>query len=358
MSSTTCSGSPSITAWTAISPFGLGRAALTRALRTGEAAPATRASARLPPHTAHLVPDFDPRALLGRKGTRAMDRVSGLAVVAARDLVAVLGAADDPARTAVVLATAGSTQAMRDFTRSSLRAARPFHVNPAVIPSGVPNCAAGLVAIWHGLTGPNTTISTGRTDALAALSYARRLLDNGRADRVVVGAVEEYSHTRALLETRHDQPENASGAIGEGCALFLLESGASAPNRRPLVDVLHTAHRAFPAAGPTTELRDCVQEALEACDLAPDQVWAVVASPAAGDLGRYEKHVLDGLFGPDATARIPPLSCGDAGSASAALQIAAVLATPLPGHTDVAVIVTAVAVTGTISCAVLRRSAQ
>ncbi|HWL86826.1 MAG TPA: hypothetical protein VNO21_13540, partial [Polyangiaceae bacterium] len=75
---------PVITAWSAVSPFGIGRDALVNGLRLGQ-----KRIERLDPavwpapiEEACLVPDFNPRALLGQRGTRAMDRATALAVVA------------------------------------------------------------------------------------------------------------------------------------------------------------------------------------------------------------------------------------------------------------------------------------
>ncbi|MCC3775147.1 beta-ketoacyl synthase N-terminal-like domain-containing protein [Streptomyces sp. UNOB3_S3] len=343
---------PVISAWTAISPLGVGDAAHTGATRPdGPAHRETR-----PAHTVHPVPDFDPRAVLGKAGTRAMDRVSALAIATVGHLLREHPRDQtDPAGTAVVLATNGSPQAMRDFTRDSLLAGKPFHVNPAVIPSGVPNCAAGLVAIWHTLTGPNTTISMGRTGGLSALGYARRLLANHRADRVIVGATEEYSPTRAMLELQHDRPDNTCTTLGEGCAVFLLEPPAPHPADRPVTDVLCVTHRASPASDPAAQLPDCVRDALNHCRIRPEQVWAALGSHAAGEPGRREQQALDDLFGTDVTHRIPPLPMGDTASATSAFQIAAALAAPVPTTADTILAVTTVDITGTVACAILRR---
>lgn len=345
---------PVISAWTTISPLGAGDLAHVGAGASRFASEAGRESRRA--HTVRRVPDFDPRTVLGRAGTRAMDRVSALAVATVGDLLREHPRdRADAAGTAVVLATNGCPQAMRDFTRSSLTAGKPFYVNPAVIPSGVPNCAAGLVAIWHGLTGPNATVSMGRTGGLSALGYARRLLANRRAARVIVGAAEEYSPTRAMLELDHDRPENAGNVLGEGCAVFLLEPATAHPADRPVTEVLRVAHRTGPAADPAAELPGCIRDALGACRIRPDQVWAALGSNAAGELGRREQQALDDLFGAEVAHRVPPPPIGETASATSAFQLAAVLAAPASAAADAILVVTTVDVTGTVACAVLRR---
>ncbi|MEU8517671.1 beta-ketoacyl synthase N-terminal-like domain-containing protein [Kitasatospora sp. NPDC048722] len=347
---------PVITAWSALSPLGTGTAAHTVAPPPdGPAHRETR-----PDHTVHLVPDFEPRAVLGKAGTRSMDRVSALAVATVGDLLRQLppdrpGPHTDPAGTAVVLATTGSPQAMRDFTRSSLLAAKPYHVNPAVIPSGVPNCAAGLVAIWHRLTGPNTTICAGRTGALAALGHAQRLLANGRAGRVIVGATEEYTPTRAILDLRRQPPGDTRPVLGEGCAVFLLEPPAPQPAGGPVTEVLGVVHNTGPASDPAARLPDCIREALDQCWIRPGQVWAALGARTVGAHGRREQQVLDELFGTEVGHRVAPLPIGDTSCATSAFQLAAALAAPAPTTTDTILVVTSVDVIGTVACAVLRR---
>ena len=194
-----------ITAWSAVSGYGHGRAAFTEGVLAGRRTAAGldpgRWPAPGPEPKAGLVPQFDPRTALGRKGTRTMNRVTGLAVAAVGEL------ADDPAADKAGLAlvlgtTTGSVQSMMDFTRASLTGERPFDVEPAVIPNSVMNCAAAQCAIWHRIQGPNITLAGGRPSGLLALAYARRLLLAERADAVLCGAAEEYSPARSWLDRK------------------------------------------------------------------------------------------------------------------------------------------------------------
>lgn len=173
MSSDTTSAvrGPVITAWSAVSPFGIGRSAFAEGMHEGgeTAVPIDPEQWKVPDERARLVPGFSPREVLGRKGTRSMDRVTGLAVSAVGALL------DDAERNrlvatgergAIVLGTTtGSAQSMMDFTRDSLTGEQPYFVDPAQMPNTVMNCAAGQCAIWHRIQGPNATIAawpTGR----------------------------------------------------------------------------------------------------------------------------------------------------------------------------------------------------
>lgn len=348
-----------ISAWSAVSPFGIGRAAFEAGISTG-ADTIRKVEPRhgeVPHDKACPVPGFDVRAILGRKGTRKMDRVSGLAVVAAGELLAEAGTGTDPMGTATVLGTSGTAQQMRDFTRSSLLAAKPFYVDPEVIPNGVMNCAAGQVAIWHGLKGPNTTVATGRTAGLIALGYACRLLATGRARRVLAGAAEEYSATRAWLEFHRDAARTA--VLGEGCALFLVEpvSALEGSPRAPLLEVLGVESQVCLDDDVRGALRRCVLDALDRYSVRPGEVAAVSLSGAAGDLGHQEREAVLSLFGTDVAARVPSVcAVGETASASAAFQLAALLSTRLQLSADSGRVaaVTSVEPGGTLSCGLFR----
>ncbi|MGW5116417.1 beta-ketoacyl synthase N-terminal-like domain-containing protein [Streptomyces noursei] len=346
-----------ITRWSAVSPLGIGRTAF----EAGFLAGAAPAAVRTPPYgdltggRAYLVPEFDVRTVLGRRGTRSMERLSGLAVTTARELLQGKPALTDSPQTAVVLGTAGSAQVMRDFTRSSLLAERPFYVDPAAVPNGVMNCAASRIALWHRLRGPNATLTTGRTAGLFALGHARRLLTAGRARQAVVGAAEEYSNTRAWLEWHHRDHRTPSVSLSEGCALFLLEHAAD-PSRPPLAELLTIEHRTCVSGPPGEQLRHCVHSALARYGLTPDDIWSVSLSRAPGRLGDHEHQALMAMFTPSTLDRLhaPPWIAVSA-SASAAFQLATTLtAARQHAATGRLSLIIALDPGGTMACALLR----
>lgn len=156
---------PVISAWSAASAFGVGRETFSAGVRSKRQAVTTLDPERwaAPTDRACLVPGGEPRELLGRKGTRSMDRVTGLAVAAVGRLLddghgaRIPGLDED---TGLVLGTSnGSVGSIMSFTRDSLTEDRPYLVDPARFPNTVMNCAAGQSAIRHGLRGPNVTIA-------------------------------------------------------------------------------------------------------------------------------------------------------------------------------------------------------
>lgn len=316
---------PTISAWSTVSSFGIGRDAFVEGLRAGQPPPGI--PGEVPGTVAHLVPGFTPAAALGKKGTRSMDRVTGLAVSVVGDL---LGGRQEPGDDIglVLGTTTGSAQSIMDFTHDSLVGDKPYFVDPARFPNTVMNCAAGQCAIWYGLRGPNTTVAGGRTSMLYALTYARRLLQAGRAGTVLCGAAEEYSPARAWL----DWHSGARAPLGEGSVVFKVSQDGGG-----LADVLAVRTGVGPAA-----LASCVRRALTAAG-----VGAAEVSIVAGD------DVPDGILRDDVRRITPDSLLGDTAAAAAGFQIAAILAAGEPG--DVA-IVTSVDRSGSVGCALLRLS--
>jgi 3-oxoacyl-[acyl-carrier-protein] synthase II len=352
-----------ITAWSAVSPFGLGRAALSAALRGG-AVPAASAVPQawlVPDDTACLVPDAALGDVLGRKGTRSMDRVTALAVAAVGRLLEDQQhhrAVATGERTALVLGTTtGSAQSMMDFTRDSFTGKKPFFVDPARFPNTVMNCAAGQSAIWHGLKGPNATVAGGRVAGLHALNYARRLLQAGRASTVLCGAVEELTRARSWLEWHSRHPDESGALLGEGCAVVLIEpAGGSVPGR-PMAEVLAVEFGIFTSDGAATALAACVRRAVRRAAVQPETIWAVAPCGAPGAAGEHERAAIAAVVGDRQTVQVRPADViGDTRAAAAAFQVAAVLAVAegVPAAAGRLALITAVDAEGVVGCALLR----
>ncbi|MGW2329212.1 beta-ketoacyl synthase N-terminal-like domain-containing protein [Streptomyces sp. NPDC001700] len=329
---------PVISAWTAVSPLGLRAADFSGGLRSGHGTgkPLDPEEWSVPFRTACLVPDFHIREILGRKNTRSMDRVTGLAVTAIRQLLSSEqeGAERLPGvgeHTGLALGTStGSAQSIMDFTRDSLVSAKPFFVDPARFPNTVMNCAAGQSAIWHGLKGPNATLAGGRAAGLLTLRYALRLQRAGRARTVLCGAVEEFTSARAWLEWHTRADDDASAVLGEGAAVWLLETADEAREhgRGGLADVegVEFGFAANPAAA-RTALADAVKRLLDRTGIAPGEVAVLADSQAPGAEGEAERAALADVLGGHQPLRVATADAiGDTCAASAAFQIAAVLA--------------------------------
>ncbi|MFF8592599.1 beta-ketoacyl synthase N-terminal-like domain-containing protein [Streptomyces sp. NPDC015220] len=352
-----------ITAWSAVSPYGIDSADYARGLAADDARQAVPVGAADAGDEARLVPGFEVREVLGRTGTRTMDRATGLAVTAVRDLLEGADREERPVPTgtgtALVLGTTlGTAQIQHDFALASFTEAKPYDVPAQYMPNVLMNCPAAASAIRFGLKGPNTTLAGGRPSGLLALGYARRLLAAGRAERVLVGAVEEYSRTRSWIEHHTRGADETPGPLGEGCALLLVEPGPDLTDgRRALAELLAVDVRADVDDDIAATAGACVRDALATAGVDPADVWAAVGGGLTGAYGRAENELLTGLFGAEATARVPVHErIGDTAAASTAFQVAALLAV---AHRDPdahgrAAVVTSTDRDGIVACAVLR----
>lgn len=351
---------PVISAWSAVSPYGVGRAEFSDGIRTARTAIGTldRAEYPGPFDEAGLVPGFSAAAALGKKGTRSMDRVTALAVTVVGKLLDECGPelTGRPEQVGLVLGTgSGSVQSIMDFTRDSLTGDKPYHVDPARFPNTVMNRAAGQSAIWHGIKGPNTTIAGGWLTGLLALSYAMRIYRAGRCARVLCGAAEEYSVQRAWLEWRG---RGGAGPLGEGAGVMVFESEDSAreAGRAPVAKVLAIRFGAFGAAADAGRtLTGLVREVLDGTGSDPAAVRIVAPVDDASDFGEVERSAVVEALGSDDQrwVRCRPL-IGDTSAAATSLQLAAALSMAgdaAPG--DLALVTAIDPDGGTAGCALL-----
>ncbi|MCM6773177.1 hypothetical protein NDR87_03990 [Nocardia sp. CDC159] len=337
-----------ITAWDTHSPLGRTAEDHARSLRRGMAAAAGP----------RRVVDFDIREALGKKGTRSMDRATGLAVATVGQLLERNGlgrqvrAADSDAEIGLVLGTSDSVQALVDFTRDTWTRAKPYDVEPAKIPVNLMNFHAGQCAIWHRLKGPNSTICGSHVGTLLALNYARRLRSNGHAHTVICGAVEECSSARATYEAARagDEPRREAG---EGCVVFLLESAdIVGAGRAPLAELLAIEFGVYAPDALRTALSDCLRRALLRAGVEARDVRMVAPSPNVGERGDNELDAIADVFGDVALASAGVDALGDTRAVSAGFQLVELLVDA--GEPGRIAAVTSTDDEGRVGCALIR----
>ncbi len=196
------------------------------------------------------VPDFDATRHLGDKGLRSLDRLAKLLVVASRLALHDAGLKREgawapatlpwPERVGVVVSNAyGSLEAITELDRVAvLEDAR--YINPSRFPLTVSNSAAGYVSIWEDLRAVNVSVSDGNCGALDAVACADVLLDQARADVLLVGGAEAMSealflafHRLGAIGTGSSGP--GGPCLGEGAAIVTLERTGAAAARSATV---------------------------------------------------------------------------------------------------------------------------
>lgn len=117
----------------------------------------------------------------------------------------------------------------------------PSRVSPFLVPMMLPDTAAGMVAIYLGLRGPNMAVVTACATGTNAVGEAAELIRRGQANAILAGGSEAVIVPIAMaglsvmtaLSTRNEEPQRASRpfdlhrdgfVMGEGSAILLLES--------------------------------------------------------------------------------------------------------------------------------------
>ncbi|GGN56400.1 3-oxoacyl-ACP synthase [Streptomyces kronopolitis] len=356
-----------VTSTAAVSPAGVGTTALAAALAVGGATGGEATEGlgdlgeeTLPPRPVRAVPPLPFAELLGRKGLRNLDRTTRLALVACQMALDSYPGSIGPGAGVVMGTSSGSVRSSGEYSLRTLQAERPYLVNPSLFPNTVMNCAAGQVAIRHGLHGVNATVAGGALAGIQALRYARNATRQGQAERLLVAGAEELSAQTGWGWQR-------SGALrpdfplGEGAAALVVEPEevAHAEGRPVLARVLAAEVGFAPRGRLFATLTTCIGRALDRSGVAPADVRSV-ALGATGQVGadRLELRAVRGALG---TAGMPPTvdvrqAVGETFSATVTLQLAALVDTwrQRGAHPGEAALITALGHDGSVGCLVVR----
>ena len=311
-----------------VSPLGTDAASTWQALlagRSGVARLPEDFDPRLPVQIAARVPGPVDAGDLPAKELRRLDRAILLALAAAREAVAdaglVAGESCDGDRAGVAIGSGiGGISTLTENHRALLEAG-PRRVSPFFIPMTLANMPAGMVAIRHGLRGPNLCHVTACASAAHSLGESLRVLQRGDADVMLAGGTEAaitplvvagFANMQALskcadpsLASRPFDLGRDGFVLGEGAAVLVLEREAHARARGARIrgrvvgygataDALHIAAPDPEGAG----ARRCMRSALADAGLpveAVDYVNAHATSTPAGDV--MEAAALRGVFG-------------------------------------------------------------
>ncbi len=245
---------------------------------------------------------FKPEEHFPSRDIRRMDRFAQYALVAAREALGDAGLTDEVfaqglgQRTAVIIGSGIGGMATVTEQLRMLDQKGPSKVSPFFIPMILPESAASMVAIEHGLKGPNMAVTSACATGANAIGEMARMIHEGRADVGLAGGSEAaiieisvagFCALRAL-STRNDDPEHASRpfdrdrdgfVIGEGAGVLVLEALEHALARGATIhaellgyssndDAYHITAPDPEAAGAGA----CMQLALDSAGLAPEQI--------------------------------------------------------------------------------------
>ena len=338
-----------------ISPLGIGREAFQTNLtkgKTGIKRITSFDSTSLHSNIAGCIEDFDPRGFMSPGAYRRMGRVSRMAVAAsieALDDSRLVLDTMDRERVAVIMGTAyGSSSHVENFYLSFLENG-PRGTQPFLFPDTVPNAPASHIAIFHKMTGPNTTFCQNEISAELAMLYARSILLKRLADVALVGGADElspilfqcYDALGALNRVKIGKgqtmdPKPGRGLVlGEGACVLVLERDDFAAGRG--AETYGVLKSGVVKGGITSvghyepegdQMGRAMTMAMEQAGVAPDGVDEIhVSANFSGELERMECRQIEKAFGKAAMhLGVTPLKylTGDYGGAGT-LRAAAIL---------------------------------
>ena len=228
------------------------------------------------PHEIVCAKDFDPAALLGKKGLQFLTRSTQLLVAAAYQAIeqSAFNLARDGGELGLAIGTNFanlSTLATYDWTVVS---EGPSSVSAMDVPNTLANAPASYLAIRLGAKRHNTTISTGHCASLDAIGYAAQFLVQGRADAVLAGGTEEIN-PHVLWQLDAAGPQAAGKIPGEAAAVMLLQAehaSDAAKQHSHLARFGAWTNMLAPRSSPESLVQDVCCEALELAGLSPDKI--------------------------------------------------------------------------------------
>jgi beta-ketoacyl-acyl-carrier-protein synthase II len=239
------------------------------------------------------IPDFNPEDYMQRKEARRVARSAQIGLAAAVQAVSDAGLPDkvsDGERTGVIFGTAMGGLERSDDGIQTLRSKGLSRINPFILPAGIPNLSAFLIAQRFQCYGPNTTIATACATGSQVIGEAAEYIRRGVVDLIITGGTEAlikdfaiggFSAMRALPTSYNHNPEAASRPFdakregflfSEGAGSMVLESHEHAKARGAKIyaevaghaassDAYHIAAPDPEAKGPSRAMKWALQDA-------------------------------------------------------------------------------------------------
>ena len=197
------------------------------------------------------VKDFNPKDFLSKKEAKRTQQFIAYAIAASRMALEDSRLAIDRTnenRVGVLTGCGLGGLRLLEETTVALQEKGPQRVTPFFIPMMIGNMAPGMISIYLGAKGPNSSISTACASGTHAVGDAFKIIKRGSADAMITGGVESVITPTCIagfnamkaLSTRNDEPERASRpfdrerdgfVVGEGCGIMVLETLEAALER-------------------------------------------------------------------------------------------------------------------------------
>lgn len=166
-----------------------------------------------------------------KRKLRRVDHYSRMALLAAGKALDGIDPSMTPkGKTGLIVATGyGALNSTFSFLDSYIEKGDKLSV-PTHFSSSVHNSAAAHISICYGITGPCLTVSQFDLSFASALITADTWLETGKADTVLVGAVDEWCEVaRYCMDKMAESSETFLCSFGEGAAFFLVTRQTEKP---------------------------------------------------------------------------------------------------------------------------------
>jgi len=317
-----------VTGLGAVTPIGNDVVAYWDGLLAGRSGAATITrfdASNLDVHIAAEVKGFDPVSLFGRREARRNDLFTLFAIEATRQAIVDAGfkiIPNDGRGFGVLIGTGiGGIATLLENYRI-FQEQGPRRVSPFMIPMMMPNAASAVVAIEHGLRGPNLSIASACATGSHAIAEATEIIRRGQAQVMICGGSEAVITPIALsafknmgaLSARDDDPQRISRPfdadrdgflIGEGAGILVIERIEHALDRKAHIyceiigqgassDASHITAPDERGLGATISM----QQALKDARITPQEVDYINAHGTSTKLNdRIETQAIRAVFG-------------------------------------------------------------
>jgi 3-oxoacyl-[acyl-carrier-protein] synthase II len=281
-------------------------------------------SADLETHIAGEVKDFEPEDFLPKKDAKRTEDFIAFAVAASRMAVDDSGLKIDDSnrnRVGVITGCGLGGLGMLEKTFDVLESKGPKRVSPFFIPMIIGNMAPGMISIYLGAKGPNSSVATACAAGTHAIGTAYQFIKLGAADAMITGGVESTItrtgvagfNAMKALSTRNDQPQKASRpfdrdrdgfVVAEGSGIVILEPLESALERGAHIyaEILGFGmsgdghHMTAPSPDGEGAVR-CMMAAIEDAKIPYDQIQYINAHGTSTQLNDvYETRAIKTVF--------------------------------------------------------------
>jgi nodulation protein E len=294
--------------------------------------------------SAAQVVDFDAASQLPTAVLKMSERCSQFALVAAEQAVRNADFKQSGAAVATILGCSTGGRSIEEAETAKLYTTGA-RVHPLTVPRTMASCGTSLVALQHGFTGPAFTLSTACASGAHAIGLAFQMIRAGMVSAAITGGHEApltygflkaWDSLRVVSQSicRPFSADRDGMTLGEGAALFMLESMDSALERgAPILGEIigfgmscDAHHLTQPSAtGPADAMRLAMQDA----SVQPHEVDYINAHGTGTTVNdAMEAEALHAVFGD--CSHVPPISAtksmhGHAMGASGAIETLATL---------------------------------